>query len=301
MISRELSDRLKQARDDAVMSGFAQDRLDLPGYRRMISSVVMPMPDGLIVTDVVASGVPARWLCARDADSHRRVLYLHGGGFVAGGFSSHAAIAAWLSVATRCSVLLTDYRLAPEHAFPAALEDAVHAIRWIRRNGPDGKIAPAEEVFLVGDSAGGGLAISTLLQLRIDDDVLPDAGVSICPWVNLDPLSSRPMQSSNMMREVATAYAGNHTRTDPLLSPVMGLLEHLPQWLVQVATIDPVYEDGLALVRRAQEFGSPFSLDVWPDMPHVWHKYAPLVPESVAAIEAIARFLTRTCIGKQSS
>lgn len=298
MVSPALMEQLQRARRDAVASGLAEDRLDLQGYRSMIGSLPMPLPDGLLVHDVVAAGVPARWLRPRDAPLGRRLLYLHGGGFVAGGLDSHAAITAWLAEAAACCVLVADYRLAPEHRFPAALEDAARVYGWMLRHAPDGAVRAADEIFVVGDSAGGGLAISLMLQLQRDGIILPAAGASICPWVDLDPASSPALARSNMLRELADAYAGDAERADWRISPVRGDIQGFPPWLVQAGTADIIHDDSLALVRRAHACGSPFSLDVWPDMPHVWHKYASAVPESLAAIRTIARFLERSRLGR---
>jgi epsilon-lactone hydrolase len=291
VISKELRGLLARARD-AVPAAIG-DRLDLAGYRQSIGSLSVPMPRAAQVVEVVAAEIPVRWIIAANADSNRRILYLHGGGFVAGNLSSHAAIAAWISEYSKCAVLIPEYRLAPEHPYPAALDDAVNAYQWMCSHGPN-EPSLASQSFVVGDSAGGGLAISVALRLLDAGDPVPHAGVSICPWLNLDPASSFALQKYNMLREIADAYAGGTPRTSALLSPVYARLERLPPWLVQVGTGDLIYGDGVAILQRAFECGARFSFDVWPDLPHVWHKYGSLAPESREAIETIASFLNRT-------
>jgi len=296
MVSESLKQFLSAASEDAKEIGFTTGHLNLQGYRRVTDKAAMPLPDDAVVEDVEFGGVPARWICASGADPKNRILYLHGGGYIAGGRKSHSAIAGWLSKETKCCVLLPEYRLAPEFRFPAALEDSVISFRWMQLYGPNGE-GEAEHSFVVGDSAGGGLAVSLCLALRAAGDALPGAGVSICPWVNLDPETSRTQGSVSLLNEVAEHYTGPFfQKTNSYISPVLGDLSGFPPWLVQVGTNDSVYRDGLGLVETMLHSGSACSLEIWPDMPHVWHKYAPKAPEACAALESIGRYLNRIAL-----
>ena len=249
---------------------------------------------GASVDPVDAGGVPAEWVSAPDAEADRAVLYLHGGGYVVGSPASHRELAGRLSAAAGARVLVIDYRLAPEHPFPAAVDDATAAYRWLFEQG----VEPAGAA-ICGDSAGGGLAVAALVALRDAGDPMPAAGVCLSPWVDLEGLGEAMTARAKLdlmvgregLLESAAMYlAGADART-PLAAPLYADLQGLPPLLIQVGTSETLYDDSTRLEERARAAGVDVTLQTWEDMVHVWHLFAPLLPEGQQAIEAIGEFL----------
>lgn len=243
---------------------------------------------------VDAGGVPAEWVSAPGADADRAVLYLHGGGYNAGSPASHRELAGRLSAASGGRVLSLDYRLAPEHPFPAAVGDATAAYRWLLAQG----VASAR-MAIAGDSAGGGLTLATLVALRDAGDPLPAVGVCISPWVDLEmkgeSMTTRakldPMVGREGLLEAAAMYlAGADPRT-PLAAPLYADLRGLPPLLIQVGTSETLYDDSIRLDERARAAEVDVTFEVWDEMVHVWHLFAAMLPEGQRAIEAIGEYL----------
>jgi len=222
------------------------------------------------------------------------VLYLHGGGYVIGSPRSHRHLAAAIASAGQATGLLLDYRLAPEHPFPAAVEDATAAYRWLLEQG----IAPGH-VVIGGDSAGGGLTVATLVALRDAGVPRPAAGVCISPWTDLtfggasyrtraqsDPIVSRPGIDG-----MAQAYLGATPPRTPLASPLFADLRGLPPLLIQVGSDEVLLDDATELADRAKAAGVDTTLEVWDRMIHVWHWFLPMLDEAQAAIDGIGRFV----------
>lgn len=245
---------------------------------------------------VDAGGVPAEWTSAPSARQDRALVYLHGGGYCLGGVATHRGLTARLSRTARLPVLSVDYRLAPEHPHPAAVEDAVAAVRFAYASGLD----PAR-VALGGDSAGGGLVLATLVALRDQDLALPAAGVCISPWTDLsasgESVRSRahldPLVDADDLSRLAAAYLGGRDARTPLASPLFADLRGLPPLLVHVGTAEILLDDATRLAENARDAGVEVELEVWDDMIHVWHAFADALPEGVQAIEGIAGFLEK--------
>jgi epsilon-lactone hydrolase len=244
---------------------------------------VFPTPADVAIDHVTAPTRPAEWLRPPGARTDAAVLYLHGGGYVIGSPRSHRHLAAAIARAAGTAALLLDYRLAPEHPFPAALDDAVAAYQWV----------------VAGDSAGGGLTVATLLAARERGLPRPAAGVCISPWVDLtcsgatyatkatvDPIVTR--QSVNMMAE---AYTGGRDPKAPLVSPLYADLRDLPPLLVHVGSDEVLLDDALGLAERARAAGVDVTLEEWPAMIHVWHWFLPMLAEAERAIGVIGRFV----------
>ncbi len=249
---------------------------------------------GVSSEKVDAGGVPAEWVSAPGASADRAVLYLHGGGYNAGSPASHRELAGRLSAASGGRVLSLDYRLAPEHPFPAAVDDATAAYRWLLAQG----VEPGRAA-IGGDSAGGGLTVAAMVALRDAGDPLPAAGVCLSPWVDLEAsgesMTSRAKRDLMVGREglldSASAYlAGADART-PLAAPIYADLRGLPPLLIQVGTSETLYDDSVRLDERARAAGIDVTFDVWEEMVHVWHLFAPILPEGQRGIEAIGEFL----------
>jgi epsilon-lactone hydrolase len=255
---------------------------------------VFPTPADVAIEAVTAAERPAEWLRPPGARTDAAVLYLHGGGYVIGSPRSHRHLAAAIARAAGTPALLVDYRLAPEHPFPAALDDALAAYAWLLARG----IAP-EQVVVAGDSAGGGLTVATLLALRDRGLPGPGGGVCISPWVDLacsgatyvtrkdaDPIVDR--ESVTMM---AQAYAGTGDFKAPLLSPLYADLRGLPPLLVQVGSDEVLLDDALGLGERARAAGVDVAVEEWPAMIHVWHWFLPMLDEAQRAVDGIGRFV----------
>ena len=250
-----------------------------------------------------AAGVPCEWLLAPGTDPDRRLLYLHGGGWTAGGLDSHRPLSARLSAASGCAVLAVDYRLAPEHPFPAGLDDCLASFGWLRENGPDGA-APARSLFVAGDSAGGNLTLALLLALKQRGLPLPNAAVPISPatdflatgasWrtrAEADPILRMGPEGIAMLAQVYVQ--GFASPEDPLASPLYGDYRGLPPLLFHVGDAEVLLDDSTRAAEKARAAGVDVTLEVWPEMPHVWHAFAPFLPEATQAIERIGAFVRK--------
>ena len=255
---------------------------------------LMPLPPDVTTEAVHADGVPAEWVFVPTASADRVVLYVHGGAYVIGSLNTHRDLAARISRAARARVLNVDYRLAPEHPHPAAVEDATAAYRWLLAQG----YAP-ERLAIAGDSAGGGLTVATLVALRDAGDPLPAAGVCLSPWVDLEgigeSMSSRahldPMVQKDHLLRMAKLYLGDlHPRT-PLAAPLYADLSGLPPMLIQVGTAETLLDDANRIAERARKAGVDVTLDVWEDMIHVFQAFAPILPEGQQAVDQIGEYL----------
>jgi len=255
---------------------------------------VFPTPPDVKVERVSAPAAPAEWLRPPSAAPGRVVLYLHGGGYVIGSSRSHRHLAAAIAGAAGASALLLDYRLAPEHPFPAAVEDATAAYRWLL----DQAIAP-ERIVIAGDSAGGGLTVATLLALREARVPLPAGGVCISPWVDLtcSGASYRTMAAADPIvrragvEEMARAYLGATPPRTPLASPLFADLRGLPPLLIHVGSDEVLLDDAVQLAERAKAAGVDATLEIYDRMIHVWHWFLPMLDEAQTAVEAIGRFV----------
>ena len=255
---------------------------------------VFPTPPDVKVERVNVPAAPAEWLRPPSAVPGRVVLYLHGGGYVIGSPRSHRHLAAAIAGAAGASALLLDYRLAPEHPFPAAVEDATAAYRWLL----DQAIAP-ERIVIAGDSAGGGLTVATLLALREARVPLPAGGVCISPWVDLTcsgasyvtKADADPIVERSGVEEMARAYLGATPPRTPLASPLFADLRGLPPLLIHVGTDEVLLDDAVQLAERAKAAGVDATLEVYDRMIHVWHWFLPMLDEAQTAVEAIGRFV----------
>src|SRR5688572_16029952 len=255
---------------------------------------VFPTPADVAVERVDAPERPAEWLRPPGVGGDAAVLYLHGGGYVIGSPRSHRHLAAAVARAAGTPALLLDYRLAPEHPFPAALDDAVAAYEWILARG----IAPAR-IVVAGDSAGGGLTMATLLALRERGLPRPGGGVCVSPWVDLTlggasyttRAASDPIVTREGIEGMAQAYVGTGDRKAPLISPLFADLRSLPPLLIQVGTDEVLLDDARALAGRARAAGVDVTLEEWPAMIHVWHWFLPMLEEAEQAVAGIGTFV----------
>jgi monoterpene epsilon-lactone hydrolase len=252
------------------------------------------IPPDMRVESVSAPVASAEWLRPSPARDDTAVLYLHGGGYVIGSPRSHRHLAAAIAIAAGAPALLLDYRRAPECPFPAALEDAVAAYRWLLDTG-----FAARRLVIAGDSAGGGLTIATLLALRDAGVPLAAAGICISPWVDLTCSSggyeakaaSDPIISVTAVGAMARSYLGDADAKGPLASPLYADLRGLPPLLIHVGSEEVLLDDAVSLAERAKAAGVDATLEVWDQMVHVWHWFLPMLDEAAAAIDRIGRFI----------
>ncbi|MBF6571441.1 MAG: alpha/beta hydrolase [Candidatus Binataceae bacterium] len=254
-------------------------------------------PSAALVTSeaVDIAGVGAEWIQAPNADHYRTILYLHGGGYAGGSIASHRELAARLSKAAAARCLVLDYRLAPENPFPAAVDDATAAYQWLLL---DQKYQPTR-IAIAGDSAGGGLTIATLVNLRDKQLPLPGAAACISPWVDLAVSGASALTnaerdalvSRDILQMFVKMYLGDRDPRIPLASPLYADLRGLPPLLIQVGSSEVLLDDAKQIGERAQAAGVSVELEVWPNMQHVWHWFAPTLDKGQQAIEQIGGFI----------
>ena len=261
-------------------------------YERIMST--LPIDDDIETERVGVNGVAAEWIWAPESDKRRVILYLHGGGYVIGSVRTHRVLLAHLARAAKARVLALDYRLAPETPFPGPIDDTVNAYQWLLSEG----IEPAN-MAIAGDSAGGGLVVAALVALKSVGEPLPAAGVCISPWSDMESTGgsmmtnseSDPSVSKERLLKLAAIYLNGKNPQAPLASPIHADLTGLPPLLLQVGSIEVLLDDSTMLKEQAHKAGVSVQMEVWDDMPHVWHHYAPILPEARKAISKIGEFL----------
>jgi monoterpene epsilon-lactone hydrolase len=246
---------------------------------------------------VSAGGVDGEWISPANAPDDKAILYFHGGGFRIGSVSSHRDLIAQIALASGCRVLAINYRLAPEHRFPAALDDAIAAYGWMLHRG-----LKSANVAFAGDSAGGNLVLAAMLALRERQLALPVSAVLMSPWTDLaatgasyvsraeaDPIHQRPM-----ILALAKNYLGGQGDPyNPLVSPLYADLGGLPPILIQVGDRETVLDDSVMFADMARAAGIDVTLEVWDGMIHVFQMFGAELPEAYQAIASIAGFLNR--------
>lgn len=262
------------------------------GYERLAR--LFPVAPEVQVEPVEVAGVAGEWITAGGGAAERTVLYLHGGAYVIGSCVSHRDLASRVGRAAGARVLSLAYRLAPEHPFPAAVEDAVAAYRGLLAAGTDPR-----RLALAGDSAGGGLALAVMLAAREAGDPLPAAAVCLSPWVDLEGLGESmirradqdPLIQRDELLRMARLYLAGASPRHPLAAPLHADLAGLPPLLIQVGEAETLLDDSRRLADKARAAGVDARLEVWPGMFHGWQLFARLLPEGRQAIDAIGAFL----------
>lgn len=258
------------------------------------------LPKDVTVTPVSANGVQAEWTATPDAATDAALLYVHGGGYVIGSLDSHRHMVAELGRASGIRALSLGYRLAPEHRFPAAVEDTVAAYRFLLSSG----IRP-NRIVIGGDSAGGGLVVGAMLAIK--DAGLPAcaAGWCISPWVDMEALGAsftdRADTDPNVQKQtilfMAEQYMGSADRRSPYAAPIYGDLKGLPPLLIQVGACETLLDDSIQLARKAGMADVPVDLQIWPEMIHIWHIFHPVLGAGRRAIAAGGAFVKSTLRG----
>lgn len=268
------------------------------GMEEMLGA--LPAVPGVRVEGVNADGVPAEWTRVESksgVDSRGTLLYFHGGGYFQGSIATHRRLVASLCLAAGVRGLSVDYRLAPENPFPAAVDDALAAYRWL--TGPGGE-DPAR-VVVAGDSAGGGLTAALLVALRDAGDPLPAGAYLMSPWTDLaatgESIRTRtevdPMIDARDTKRITSYYVPDGDVLNPLVSPLYADLSGLPPLLVHVGEAEVLLDDAVRLADRARAAGVSVELEVWPEAFHVFQMLAGLLPEADEAVAQAGEWMVK--------
>ena len=264
----------------------------------MAKANAIPLPRDLDTTPVEAGGVPAEWVevgkKARRKKNDSVLLYFHGGAYFRGSTHTVREMCGRLARAAEIPVLSVDYRVAPENPFPAAVEDALAAYRWLQTQG----YAPGR-IAVGGDSAGGGLACALLLGTRDYGALQPGAAVLLSPWVDLtqsgESMDSRAAEDPSLSRAYLDRFAGLYLNEqdakDPLASPLFGDLAGLAPMFIQAGTAEVLLDDAIRLAEKVRLAGGEAELDIWEGMTHVWQNFGPDIPEGSEAVERAGAWL----------
>jgi monoterpene epsilon-lactone hydrolase len=247
-----------------------------------------------------ANGVKAEWTVTPGADRDAALLYLHGGGYVIGSLDSHRHLVAEAGRALGTAALALDYRLAPEHPFPAAVEDALAGYRYLLARG----IAPLR-VVIAGDSAGGGLVVAAMLAIRDAGLAQPGAGWCISPWVDMEAIGETmnsladvdPMVQKAGLLDMAKLYLNGTDPRSPLAAPIYADLKGLAPLVIQVGAAETLLDDAIRLARAAGLADLPVDLQIWPEMVHVWPLFHPELDAGRRALTAGAAALRAMTMG----
>jgi acetyl esterase/lipase len=253
-----------------------------------------PVPKDIALKSLNVDGLNSMWIRPAGAVQSKVVLHLHGGGYVTGGIASHKMMCIVMAQTLKMNVLLPEYRLAPEHPFPAALEDALKVYRWLLAQGYE-----SGDIIITGDSAGGGLALATVLSLRDAHAPLPAAVAVISPWADLTHRGSshvtlakaEAVLKTERLKEWALCYTDEANLINPLVSPVYADYRGFPPLLIQVGSEEVLLDDARAVADKAQAPGVDVSLRIWNGLWHVWPALGDLIPETRAAFEEMKTFL----------
>lgn len=291
MASKEL-----QAVIQMIKSGQLPKETSIEERRALMEAgaAMVPLAPDVKCEPVDAGGITAEYVSTPESDEGRVIYYLHGGGYMTGSIITHREMTSRMARAAKARVLMINYKLVPENPFPAAVEDSVAGYRWLLSTG----INPAR-VVISGDSAGGGLAVATLVALRDAGETLPAAGVCISPWVDLEctgeSLVTRdetdPMFTQDDFKDAARYYLGEADPRTPLASPIYADLTGLPPLLIQVGTAEMLYDDATRLAGKAEAGGVKVVFEPWEDMIHDWPVFAFMLPEGQQAIDRIGEFV----------
>lgn len=292
-----LRGRLMGAVTSAIMLPLLRNGNAAPRTRKrieLLGKLFGQTQRGMRIQIGMLDGVSVETVLPRKPRSQSCIMYLHGGAYVSGSPRSYRRLISHLARATGCRVISVDYRLAPEHPYPAALDDSLAVYRALLAEGQD-----AANLFIAGDSAGGGLTLATALALRDSGLPLPAGLLCIAPWTDLTGSGESMRTRSHRERMMnpsglaidARNYAGKESLRNPLISPLFADLSGLPPLMIQVGDDEVLLDDSTRIAEAASRDHISVALRVWPHLWHVWHLYAGLFPEADAAIEEMAEFV----------
>lgn len=243
-----------------------------------------------------AGRIPVEWAIPPNPLLDKVILFFHGGGFNVGSSHSHIGLIGALAEKTHMRVLCVNYRLAPKNPFPSALEDAEDCYHWLRTNGYE-----SSNIILAGNSAGANLLLSLMLLLKRKNEPMPHAGICLSPWVDLTLTAEslrtnaqKDFLSPERLKKSAEWYLAGKDPKTPLASPLFGDLTGLPPLLIHVGSDEILLDDARSLAHKAEQQNVEATLEIWEDMAHSWHLFAPKVPESKEALEHVAQWLAKS-------
>lgn len=282
-------------REFLANSSFPEDTIELRKAYDGMGELFPPAAD-VTLEKVSANGVPAEWSSTPGTAQDRVIMYVHGGGYVIGSVASHRHLVTELGRAAGTRTLSLDYRLAPEHPFPAAVDDALAGFRFLLAQG----FEPAN-IAIAGDSAGGGLTVATLLAIKDAGLEQPACGFCISPWVDMEALGNSmttqasldPMVQKDGLLGMAAAYLNGSNARAPLAAPLYGDLSGLAPLLIQVGAAETLLDDSTRLASVAGAAGVEVNLQVWPEMIHVWHFFHPMLGAARHAIKGAGEIISK--------
>ncbi len=301
----------KAAKEFALKKGInIDDAIELKGDLKLINELNRyidrytsfeknkSIPSDVIFEKIDANGVPAEWIITPKSKNKQIIFYLFSGGYMWGSLETRRFIPYLLGRATKLRCLNIGYRLAPEHPFPAALEDSVNAYKWLLSTRIN-----SNNIIIAGSSAGGGLAIATMLRLRDLGLQLPTAAVLLSPWVDLtckgESLKTNAKFSPFgpiLVKIMANAYLNKEKSTNPFASPVFADLKGLPPLLIQAGSIEILLDDSISLANNAKSAGVSVDLEIWKGMTHVFHNFGDDLSDSKNALKNISKFIQKNVI-----
>ena len=260
------------------------------------SKMLGEVSKNITVEKINMEGIQAEWLIPFPSSAHSEkvILYLHGGGYITGSIEDHRMMCGLLANATETKVLIPEYRLAPEHPFPAALDDALKVYQWLLDQGYS-----STNMIIAGDSAGGGLSVATVLALKEKSGSLPAAVVCLSPWADLaltgqshtTKAKAEAVLRKDVLHEWALYYTDESNLTNPLVSPIHGDSHGFPPLLIQVGSEEILLDDSILLAEKARSAGVDVILKIWDGMWHVWQALGDLIPENKKTFEEIGEFV----------
>ena len=276
------------------LSGWSDGSIIEQRKRQEKSLRFLRLPKEIHCEEITEIGVPAEWIDVPNAGKGI-ILYLHGGAYALGSINSHRELISRLVNNTNCRALAINYRLAPENPFPAALEDSLQAYNWLLSNGYE-----PSQICLAGDSAGGGLAISTLIALREKGIPIPAGVVCFSPWLDLtlsgksiiDKKDFDPILSGAILEKYINDYIGDHQADDPLISPLFADLKGLPPMLIHTGRNEILLDDSIRFYEKARKAGVDVSLKIWNDMFHVFQLFS-FFPATQESMKLVSLFVNR--------
>lgn len=251
-------------------------------------------PKDVEVEYVNVDGINAAWIRPSGADKTTALIHLHGGGYVTGSIGSYLGMCFSMAQTLKINVLLPEYRLAPEHPFPAAMDDVLKIYRWLLSHDYQSK-----DIIILGDSAGGGLCVAAVIALRNQKEALPAAVICMSPWADLTmqgkshvtKLKSETMLNMETLREWALSYTNEQNLGNPLVSPVFADFHDFPPLLIQASNDEVLLDDAIALAEKAKADGVDVTLKIWDGLWHVWQVLGDSIPESKMAFEEVGVFV----------
>lgn len=287
-----------------LLLNMSQSPSNIPKIQKMWEMIAsfLPISKNVACHPCKIGSLKAEWLIPKTSSYSPIILYLHGGGYCLGSLNTHRAFLSFLSKITHARVLNIDYPLAPSHPFPAALKHALKAYTWLQKHEED------QSLYVAGDSAGGGLALSLLLALKKKHLPLPKGIICFSPWADLaasrEELSAMPSReviiNADSLPSIARLYAGQESLQHPLISPVYDHLNDLPPILIQVASEELLLRDSLRLFKKVKKRNGLIILEIWDSMIHAWTYAAPFLPEAIESLEHVKKFIEGVEKGKKT-